>query len=175
VVVQGSPLTFEDFVAVRLTALLRQATVLAGDPHQAEDVVQDVLIKAQRHWARICRLEVPESYLRRMIVNELVSTRRRLVARVRRERSALPEQAGDRTEEVVERHALVQRIRELPARQRIVIALRYFEDMSDADIAVLMGCSRGTVRSQAARALVRLRADADLVNGVTPEPSRSEQ
>ena len=72
-------------------------------------------------------------------------------------------------------HALVQRIRELPARQRIVIALRYFEDMSDADIAALMGCSRGTVRSQAARALVRLRADADLVNGATPEPSRSEQ
>jgi RNA polymerase sigma-70 factor (sigma-E family) len=175
VVVQGSPPSFEDFVAVRLTALLRQATVLAGDPHQAEDVVQDVLIKAQRNWARICRLEVPESYLRRMIINELVSTRRRLTARLRRERSALPEPASDRTEQVVQRDALVQLIRELPARQRIVIALRYFEDMSDQSIAVLLGCSPSTVRSQAARALARLRNHAGLADGTEPEPSRRDR
>src|SRR5690349_2991662 len=101
---------FEDFVALRLPALLRQATVLAGDPHLAEDVVQDVLIKAQPRWRRISELDVPESYLRKMIINELISTRRRFTARLRRERAQLPNRVDDSSEQVVERDALVQLI-----------------------------------------------------------------
>ncbi|BCJ68964.1 SigE family RNA polymerase sigma factor [Polymorphospora rubra] len=155
-------MTFEEFVAARLPALLRYATVLAGDPHQAEDIVQDVLVKAHPRWARIGSLDLPESYVRRMIVNELVSTRRRVTARLRRERVHPPDPVDDRTETVAQRDALVRLIRALPTRQRIVIALRYLEDMADADIAELLDCSVATVRSQASRALVSLRGTATL-------------
>ena len=153
-------MTFEDFVAVRLPALLRQATVLAADAHLAEDVVQDVLVKAQPRWERISALEAPEGYLRRMIINELVSVRRRVLARARRERQvAPPERAEDGTASVADHDALVRMIRVLPPKQRIVIVLRYFEDLADADIAHLMQCSLGTVRSHASRALATLRLD----------------
>ncbi|MEV0728073.1 MULTISPECIES: SigE family RNA polymerase sigma factor [Polymorphospora] len=162
-------MTFEEFVAARLPALLRYATVLAGDPHQAEDVVQDVLVKAHSRWARIDALDLPESYVRKMIVNELVSTRRRVTARLRRERVHLPDPVDDRTETVVQRDALVRLIRALPTRQRIVIALRYLEDMADADIAALMDCSVATVRSQASRALASLRGTATL------QPSKEQR
>lgn len=151
-------MTFDEFVAARLPALLRHATVLARDPHEAEDVVQDVLINAQRHWARIARLDVPEAYVRRMIVNEVISVRRRVRARLRRERSDPPEPVGDSSERLGLRDVLVRLIRRLPPRQRVVIALRYFEDLSDADIADVMGCGIANVRSQASRALATLRA-----------------
>jgi RNA polymerase sigma-70 factor (sigma-E family) len=160
-------LTFEDYVAARLPALLRQATALAGDPHAAEDVVQDVLIKAQPRWARIRELDLPDAYLRKMIVNELLSARRRVAAAVRRERVQRPAPVEDGADAVVRRAAVLQVIRALPTRQRIVIALRYYEDMADGDIAALMGCSLGTVRSQASRALAKLRevAELELVRG----------
>jgi RNA polymerase sigma-70 factor (sigma-E family) len=166
---QGGSVTFDEFVAVRLSTLLRYATVLAGDPHAAEDIVQDVLIKAQPRWARISDLDVPEAYVRKMIINELMSTRRQMYARWRRERAHLPNDVDDRTEDVVQRDALVQLLRRLPNRQRIVIALRYFEDMADSDIAALLGCSLGTVRSQASRALATLRVLPAL------EPSRRQR
>jgi RNA polymerase sigma-70 factor (sigma-E family) len=152
--------TFEEFVALRLPALLRQATVLAGDPHTAEDLVQDVLVKAHARWDRIGGLDSPEAYLRRMLVNEVVSTRRSVVARLRRERGQLPQPPADPTAQVDQRAALVHLIRALPPRQRVVIALRYFEDLADGDIAALMGCTVANVRSQASRALAVLRAAA---------------
>jgi RNA polymerase sigma-70 factor (sigma-E family) len=150
-------LTFEEYVAARLPALLRQATVLAGDPHVAEDVVQDVLIKAQPKWARICELDAPDAYLRKMIVNELLSARRRVAAALRRERAQWPAPAQNDVDVIVLREAILQVIRTLPVRQRLVIALRFYEDMSDADIAALLDCTEGTVRSQASRALAKLR------------------
>ncbi|HYN92710.1 MAG TPA: SigE family RNA polymerase sigma factor [Pilimelia sp.] len=155
-------MTFEEYVAARLPALLRQATVLAGDPHLAEDVVQEVLVKAQPRWARICDLDAPDSYLRKMIINELLSTRRRVAATLRRERAHRPEPAEDSAEAVVQRAAVLQVIRTLPTRQRMVIALRFYEDMTDGDIAALLGCAEGTVRSQASRALAKLRDVAAL-------------
>jgi RNA polymerase sigma-70 factor (sigma-E family) len=153
---------FEEYVAARLPALLRQATVLAGDPHVAEDIVQDVLIKAQPRWARICQLDVPDAYLRKMIVNELLSARRRVAAALRRERVQWPAPAQDDVNVFVQREAILQVIRTLPVRQRLVIALRYYEDMADGDIAALLGCTEGTVRSQASRALAKLRQIAAL-------------
>jgi RNA polymerase sigma-70 factor (sigma-E family) len=155
-------LTFEEYVAARLPALLRQATVLAGDPHVAEDVVQDVLMKAQPRWARIAELDVPDAYLRKMIVNELLSARRRVAAAVRRERGQQPAPVHDGVEAIVRREAILQVIRTLPTRQRIVVALRFYEDMADSDIAALLGCAEGTVRSQASRALAKLREVAAL-------------
>lgn len=153
-------MTFEEFVGLRLPALLRQATVLAGDRVLAEDVVQDVLVKAHERWNRISTLDGPEAYVRRMVVNELISTRRRVVARLRRERLHRPEPVADPTVRVDQRAALVQLIRALPPRQRIVIALRYFDDMADGDIAAVMGCTVANVRSQASRALATLRGAA---------------
>lgn len=150
-------MTFEQFVAARLPALLRQATVLAGDPHLAEDVVQDVLLKAQAKWSWIVAVDGQDAYLRRMIINELVSTRRRVFARLRRERTQFADRVDDRSEQLAQRDALVRGIKALPARQRIVIALRYFEDLPDTEIAALLGCGVGTVRSHASRGLARLR------------------
>jgi RNA polymerase sigma-70 factor (sigma-E family) len=163
-------MTFDDFVAARLPALLRHATVLSRDPYEAEDVVQDALINAQRHWARIARLDAPEAYVRRMIVNELISVRRRVRARLRRERSDPPEPVDDGAERLEQRDVLVRMIRQLPPRQRVVIALRYFEDLSDADIADVMGCGIANVRSQASRALATLR-EATLHHSATGRSS----
>ncbi|HZM79418.1 MAG TPA: SigE family RNA polymerase sigma factor [Candidatus Limnocylindrales bacterium] len=154
-------MTFEEFVAVRLPALARQATVLAGDPYVAEDVLQDVLVKAQLRWARISGLDAPEASLRKMIINELLSVRRRVSARLRRERLHLPVGTdGDGAEQVAQRDALIRMIRALPVRQRIVISLRYFDDMVDADIAAVLGCRLTTVRSLASRALAAMRVVA---------------
>ncbi|MER7282363.1 SigE family RNA polymerase sigma factor [Dactylosporangium sp. NPDC000244] len=164
-------MTFEEFLAARLPALTRYATALAGDPDAGADVLQDVLVKAQPRWSKIAELESPEAYVRRMVINELTSARRQLAARLRRERvhqAAEPAAADGHDERIAQRDALVRLIRDLPARQRIVIVLRYLEDMADADIAVLMGCSIVTVRTQAMRGLATLRA-------VLPQPSLEEQ
>jgi RNA polymerase sigma-70 factor (sigma-E family) len=167
--VRDEQVTFEEFLTDRLPALIRYSTALAGDPDTGADVLQDVLLKAQARWTRIVVLQVPEAYIRKMVINELVSTRRRLTARLRRERLHPPVSVEDRSEQFAEREALMRLIRALPDRQRIVIALRYFEDMADGDIAVLMGCNIATVRSQASRALATLRGVAAL------EPSLEEQ
>jgi RNA polymerase sigma-70 factor (sigma-E family) len=167
--VREEPETFEEFVATRLAVLTRYSTALAGDPDTGADVLQDVLLKAQQHWPRIVARDAPEAYVRRMVINELVSARRRIVARLRRERAQVPAPPDDRSDRFAERDALVQLIRALPTRQRIVIVLRYFEDMADADIAALLGCSLVTVRSQASRALATLRRVG------TPEPSLEER
>jgi RNA polymerase sigma-70 factor (sigma-E family) len=158
--VRGDPLIFEEFLAARLPALTRYATALAGDPDTGADVLQDVLVKVQLRWSRIAALDQPESYVRRMVINELISARRQIVARLRRESAHMVAPVADGSEQRADRDALVQLIRALPSRQRIVIVLRYFEDMADADIAALLGCSLGTVRSQASRALVTLRGIA---------------
>ncbi|MEV6926714.1 SigE family RNA polymerase sigma factor [Dactylosporangium sp. NPDC051485] len=150
-------MTFEEFVAARLPALLRYATVLAADPHDADDVVQEVLLRVQQRWSRISDLDAPEAYVRRMIANELISVRRRFAARLRREQVTAPQPVPDRSDEVAGNDALVRLIRTLPPRQRVVVALRYVEDLSDVEIATMLGISLGTVRSQAARALATLR------------------
>ncbi|MET7401649.1 sigma factor [Dactylosporangium sp. NPDC005572] len=92
------PLSFEEFLAARLPALTRYATALAGDPGTGADVLQDVLVKVQPRWSRIVSLDAPESYVRWMVINELISARRRIVARVRRltrpEATVFPQIAG---------------------------------------------------------------------------------
>jgi len=157
--VEPSP-TFDGFVAARLPVLLRYATVVTCDPHLAEDVVQEVLVRAQARWGRIATFEQPEAYLRRMVLNEFLSWRRRLGNRtVPKWTQTPPARAdGDLAEELAERDALLRLIAELPPRQRAVIALRFYEDRSDAEIAELLGCREGTVRAHCSRALATLRA-----------------
>jgi RNA polymerase sigma-70 factor (sigma-E family) len=159
---------FEEFLTVRLAALLRYATVLACDPHLAEDIVQEVLARAQPRWARIRAADAPEAYVKRMIVNELNTWRRRRAARVvPMSLDALDALAGaqaDPAAAVDERDAMVRRLAGLPVRQRIVLALRYYEGLDDHQIAEALGCRPATVRSHAARALATLRKGA-------PEPA----
>lgn len=160
-------MTFDEFLGARLVSLLRYATVVTCDPHLAEDIVQEVLIRTQQRWARISDVEQPEAYVKRMILNHFLSWRRRRDARALPLPAAAVEAAtgagADCSARVVERHALLGQIAALPPRQRAVIALRYYEDRSDAEIAALLGCSEATVRSHCSQALAALRTSTRLM------------
>jgi RNA polymerase sigma-70 factor (sigma-E family) len=165
--------TFDEFVASRLDALLRLAGVLAGDRLTAEDVVQEVLLRASRQWSRITAAGTPDAYVRRMVVNEYVSWRRKWGRLIPTAEIVDQRQEPDHAERHAERAELAQRLDRLPARQRAVVVLRYYEGMSDEAIAGLLGCSTGTVRSHASRALAVLRVDAEAVP-LTGAASRKE-
>lgn len=149
--------TFDEFAHARLASLLRFATVLCIDPGLAEDLVQEVLIKAGVRWGQIEALDFPEAYVRRMIVNEFVSWRRKWarVIPVAEVEPSAPVQ--DHADGHAERDALFRRLVRLPARQRAVIVLRYYGGLSDAEIAVELDCGVSTVRSIASRAVSALR------------------
>jgi RNA polymerase sigma-70 factor (sigma-E family) len=164
-------LTFDEFVTVRLGGLLRYATAVTADPHLAQDVVQDVLVRAHQQWGRIAAADQPEAYVKRMVLNEYLSWRRRLGRRTQPASdeviAAASPPADDHADAVANRSAMTALIAALPPRQRAVLALRYFEGQSDAQIADVLGCSEATVRSHAARALATLRAAATttILNG----------
>ena len=155
---------FEDFVVARGPALVRYAHALSGDRHLAEDLVQEVLVKAHRRWAR---LDDPEAYLRTALSRQLVSWRRRRSTGERP--SELPDRVGGTpADAVVDRDALWQVLRQLPVRQRAVLVLRYWEALPDSQIAKLLACSEGTVRSSASRAFAVLRRHPELAH-LVPE------
>ncbi|MCP2166262.1 SigE family RNA polymerase sigma factor [Goodfellowiella coeruleoviolacea] len=153
---------FDQFVAERLDRLLGYATALACDPHLAQDIVQEVLVRAQVRWARIGAMAAPDLYVRRMITNEYLSWRRRRarrdVAAEHRTLDALGTPTADPADRCAERDAMRARIAVLPRKQRAALVLRYYEDRSDADIAAVLGCTAATVRSHISRALRTLRA-----------------
>jgi RNA polymerase sigma-70 factor (ECF subfamily) len=157
---------FREFVAARSGALLRTAYLLAGDWATAEDLLQTALTKTYLAWKRLGTIEAVEPYTRRVLVNTATSWWRR---RWHGERPTekLPDVPGpDQHQEAIERDALWQHVRSLPARQRAVLVLRFYEDLSEAQTAELLDISAGTVKSQTARALATLRrrlgADAQL-------------
>lgn len=151
-------MTFEEYAFARTSALVRLARLLTGDEHRAEDLVQDVLARAYARWGRISRTDRPDAYVRRMLVNahnswwRQRSSREISVAAVRDRAGDVDEAAG-----VAERDALWRLVCDLPARQRTVIVLRYYEDLDDTSIAEILACSAGTVRTHAKRALAALR------------------
>jgi RNA polymerase sigma-70 factor (sigma-E family) len=146
---------FHEFVVERGGALSRTAFLLTGEHHAAEDLVQSALAKAATRWRQIREYGQPEAYIRRTMINEQISWWRRRPARPVAE---VPERAGpDEPGRVVERVALGQALATLTPRQRAVVVLRFYEDLSEADTAALMGCSVGTVKSQTHLALGRLR------------------
>jgi RNA polymerase sigma-70 factor (sigma-E family) len=149
---------FSEFVAARSHALFRTALALTGHRQQAEDLLQTVLIKGARHWPRI-RSGAPEAYLRTALYRQQTSWWRSLRRHREVSTDVLPEAAtgGDPTHTVDLRLALRQALGRLAPKYRAVLVLRYFEDRPDEEIAVILGCSESTVRSQAARALARLR------------------
>lgn len=148
---------FVDFVAARWQSLYRLAYLLTASPTAAEDVLQTTLEKAYVSWARISRMEYPEAYVRRMLANAVVSSSRRAWLReVLSER--LPEAAGEPVEVgVLDRSLLWPLVCALPARQRAVIVLRYYEDLTEVQISEVLGCAPGTVKSQASAAMKALR------------------
>ena len=154
-------MTFEEFIAVRLGALVRYATVVTWDPHLAEDITQDVLLKARARWARIGALDAPEQYVKRMVLNEFLSWRRRRAARQiplsHEALSGLVESAQDDMAAFDERDAVTRLIAKLPPKQRAAIALRFYEDLTHEQIADLLGCRTVTVRAYISRALATLR------------------
>ncbi|MEU5785677.1 SigE family RNA polymerase sigma factor [Micromonospora lupini] len=148
---------FREFVAARSAALLRTAYLLAGDWATAEDLLQTALTKTYLAWKRLGGIEAVEPYARRVMVNTSTSWWRR---RWHGERptEVLPERPGvDEIEQQLDRDLLWRHLRELPNRQRAVLVLRYYEDMSEAQTAALLDISPGTVKSQSSRALATLR------------------
>lgn len=148
---------FREFVAARSGALLRTAYLLAGDWATAEDLLQTALTKTYLAWKRLGGIDAIEPYARRVLVNTSTSWWRR---RWHGERptEVLPERAGvDEIEHQLDRDALWRHLQALPARQRAVLVLRFYEDMSEAQTAALLEISPGTVKSQTSRALNTLR------------------
>lgn len=148
---------FYAFVASRADALFRFGCVLTGNPHDAEDLVQEALIRTGVAWSRIQRKDDPEGYVRQTMVRLNINRWRKH----RRERlvSAVPEthaeEAGFRR--VDDESGLASTLDGLPPRMRTVLVLRFVQGLSDTEIAAVMGCATGTVKSQASRALAKLR------------------
>lgn len=152
---------FEEFVAGRGQALQRFGYALTGDWALAEDLLQTALARAYPRWSRVQR-DDPEAYVRKIMLNTWSSWwRRRWRGELPTER--LPEIASpDTYTEVDSRQALRSALGKLPPRQRAIVVLRYHQDLSEAQVAELLGVSVGTVKSQSARALAALRAQAVL-------------
>lgn len=144
---------YANFVAAVWPPYLRLAQLLTGNRHLAEELLQDSLVTLYAHWRRVSASGDPHAYLRRMLVNGNVSGWRRR----RRERlvDAVPDRAGPDagSSDPELRDALLA----LPWHQRAVVVLRHYEDLSEKAVADALGCSVGTVKSQQARALARLR------------------
>lgn len=149
---------FDSFVRARTHALLRSAYLLTGDQQHAEDLVQSALAKTHQSWKRLADTGNAEAYARRTMYHLQVSWwRRRKVAEVMPER--MPDRAGpgDHAGAVSLRLALREALGRLSARQRAVLVLRFFEDCTEREVADLLGINIGTVKSQTAKALARLR------------------
>lgn len=150
---------FHEYVAARRTSLLRSAVLLGCPEADAEDLVQTTLLKAFRSWRRVSRADRPEAYVYRILVNALHDARGR---RWRGERptAELPDPGleVDLTTGLAVRRALAAMSKE----HREVLVLRYYADLSEADIAHALGIAPGTVKSRAARGLEALAADRDV-------------
>lgn len=165
---QADEADYEEFYASAWPRLYRLTYAISGDVGRAEDAVQSALAKAYASWRRVTSAEHPEAYVRRMAVNEVLGVRRRGWWKSERP-GHVPDVGlpGSTEQEVVDRSVLWQALSTLAPRQRAVLVLRYYEDLSEQQIAEVLGCSRGTVKSQASNALATLRrrygAAADLV------------
>jgi RNA polymerase sigma-70 factor (sigma-E family) len=149
---------FHSFVLGHRAQLVRTATLLtAGDGHLAEDLVQATLTKLYVAWPSFRRADNPEGYLRRTLVNALTDERRRWWRRHERTVADLPDRPLSAGDDDGRSDGLRAALRELPPKMRAALVFRYFYDLDVADTADALGCTEGTVKSQTARALERLR------------------
>ena len=157
-VAQAADDDFREFVTTRWSGLLRTAYLLTGDRARAEDLVQSALVRAHRHWPAVRREGTAEAYVRKIMVNLNTDWWRRLGSRERRVES-VPDH-GQETDAYAAfelREELWAALQQLPTRMRAALVLRFFEDLSEAETAAVLGCSVGTVKSQCSRGLARLR------------------
>jgi RNA polymerase sigma-70 factor (sigma-E family) len=148
---------FRAFVAHRSAALLRTAYLLVDRADQAEDLVQTALVRTYQAWGRIQDVGAVEGYTRLVMARTAISWWRG--RRFREHATATPPErpTSDDAEALAERDAVWERLRQLPARQRAVLVLRFYEDLSEAEIAQTLGITRGAVKTHASRALAALR------------------
>lgn len=155
-IISGGGEDFSAFAESRWPGLVRLAYGLTGDRWTAEDIAQTTLARAYVAWRRVSRADDPDAYVRRMLIN--ASNRRFRKQRVTEQPGAIPDAAADGPADLIgDRAALLAALRVLPPRQRAVVVLRYWADLTDAQTAAALDCSPATVRSQLARALARLR------------------
>ncbi len=148
---------FDALVEARATSLLRTAYLLTGDWATAEDLLQTALVKTWFQWSKVRDKDAAEAYVRQVMTRTFATWWRRKW-RGEVATAELPERPGyDHYADVDQRHALRRALAELPPRQRAIVVLRFYEDLPEAEVASLLGCSVGTVKSTASRALVRLR------------------
>jgi RNA polymerase sigma-70 factor (sigma-E family) len=162
--------SFREFVTARWPALLRTAYLLTGEHDRAEELAQGALVRVHRHWSKVERAGSPDAYVRKVMVNLNTDWWRRLGSRehpaglaagVDRPSTADPYASFELRED------LWLALRELPARMRATLVLRYFEDLTEAETAQVLGCSPGTVKSQTSRGLDRL-------NGILARAQRDD-
>jgi RNA polymerase sigma-70 factor (sigma-E family) len=149
---------FVEFVSARRTRLFRLAYLLTADASAAEDLLQTAMEKTYARWPKVRRMEAPDAYVRKLMVNAVVSARRRPGYRREWLRPVLPERPTMAEDDAAIDHALLwPRVCALPERQRAVVVLRYYEDLTESETADVLGCTIGTVKSQAHDALRSLR------------------
>ncbi|MCP2327126.1 RNA polymerase sigma-70 factor (sigma-E family) [Hamadaea flava] len=155
---------YADFVEVAWPRHLRLALLLTGDRWQAEELLQDSLVRIYERWRRLSRTDDLHAYLRKVLVNNHTSIWRRR----RRENLVheVPDRPGPSDDFSAEALAVRDALRSLPPKQRAVVVLRHYEDLPEREIARVLGCSPGTVKSQHSKALAKLRH-------VMSEPVRS--
>ncbi|WP_331766097.1 SigE family RNA polymerase sigma factor [Embleya sp. NBC_00896] len=159
---------FRGFMTSRWSRLLRAAYLLTGNHHDAEDLTQAAFARAYAKWERVDNSDNPDAYMWRILVHTNADRLRR--TRLRELLTAhIPDRATvDGTGRIETRSILVEALARLPRRQRTVIVLCYFEDMSHAQAAEVLGTKATTVRSQVARALAKLRVDGALTSAQAP-------
>lgn len=146
---------YSEFVLARQDRLRRAAYLMCGDPDQAEDLLQEALVALAERWERV---EHPDAFVRRVIYNQRVSAWRRSRHETAVER--VPDQGvGDGADERARDDEVHRALRVLPPRQRAALVLRYFEDLTEAQTAEVMGIATGTVKSLSHQAVARLREE----------------
>jgi RNA polymerase sigma-70 factor (sigma-E family) len=169
---KGDDPGFRDYVTERRSALLRTACLLTGNQADAEDLLQAALAKTYQAWRRIEDRGALDGYVRRAMVNTHISWwRQRRVREFPTEE--LPDQpVADHAGDSELHDSLSRALRRLPDRMRAAVVLRYYEDMSEAEIAGVLGVSLGTVKSTVSRAVAKLRIDAELIGdfGIPEQP-----
>ena len=157
---------FREFMHARWPAMVRLAYGLTGDQGHAEDVAQAAFARAYASWPRVRRSGDPDAYVRQIVINENRNRfRKRRVAERLTDSALIDVPWTDTTQEYDERSALIAALQRLGPRQRAVIVLRYWLDLTEQETAAALNCSVGTVKSQASRALATLRDSIELVDG----------
>lgn len=159
----GPGLSFEDYVRARATALVRFAYMLTADWALAEDLVQEALVRVHLKWPRVVSAEHPDAYVRKVVLRQFLTWRRRRssgeAVMASLPELPAPDWAGFAGRQA-DRDAAWRLLATLSRQQRAVMVLRYYEDLPDDRIAELLGCTTSTVRVHASRALAALRPQA---------------